>query len=103
VHGPVGATGFGEFTGTVKGVHDPHPLGGQPRRIVAYPLFGQHRVARAPALERRGDQIVGVLVADRAQRGRIGVPVLRAQVAQQRAGLLGQPAGERAVDRRRHQ
>src|SRR5690606_40768390 len=81
-------------------VDDPDPLRGQPARVVAYPLLGEDRIRGPVLLQRRDQQVVGLLVTGCPQRGRIGEAPLRAQCQQPLTGALRQPAGQRGISRR---
>ena len=100
---PVHPSRLAVLAGAVQRVHDPDPVGRQARRIVPYPLLGEHLVTWPPAFQRGDDQVVGLLVPGRAQRVGVGDGLVGAQVAQQHAGLAGEPAGEGAIDGGGHQ
>lgn len=97
VDSPVGPARFTELTGTVQGVHDPDPLGGQPGRVGPCALLGQDRVGGPPPGELCRDQLVGLPVAGGPQRVRVLETLVGAQREQQVAGLHGQPAREGAI------
>jgi hypothetical protein len=57
VHGPVGAAVLGELAGAVERVDDPHPVGGEPGRVVAA-LLREHRVTGTQPRQLGHEQLV---------------------------------------------
>jgi len=90
VHRPVGPVRLAELPGAVQRVDDPHPLGGQPGRVVPA-LFGQHRITRAQLAELAGQELVRAPVPGGAQFP--WVAAIRAQREQQLPGLGSQVMG----------
>ena len=94
---PVGAPGLAELPGAIQWVHDPHPVGGQPRRVVLA-LLGQHRVTGPARGQLGGEELVRKPVSRFAQVARIAP--LGAQVEQQLAGLFRELSGKTVVIKR---
>ena len=96
VHRPVLAAEFGELAGAVERVDDPHPLGGQPHRVVGA-LLGQHRVAGPSSGQRLHQKVVGALVPRSLSLGGGGVGEFVAHAEQQFARLGRQRGGDLVV------
>jgi hypothetical protein len=68
VHGPVVAIGFGEFSGSVKGIDDPHASCRESSRVVD-PLFAQDHVTRIEFGRELFKGGLGVTVSGSAELG----------------------------------
>jgi hypothetical protein len=96
VHGPILPARFGELTGAVERVDDPHPRGPQPRRVVN-PLLRQHSVIRVPRRQLLDQEVVRTLVSDRLPLGLRRIGELVTHTAQQLTGPGGQPGSQLVV------
>ena len=91
---PVGAPGLTELPGAIQRVHDPDPVGRQPRPVVAA-LLGQDRVTRPARRQFGGEELVGEPVSRLAQIA--GIASLGTQPEQQRPGLLREFSGKAII------